>query len=300
MEFLPKPARTAVVRSAFAITGTPSAALKVSDITLTSAEVDPVAISTTVDSRINSPSAPESGLPAPNLPDSPVAEACATGFTATPVAAAMVELTLVAPCSPGAEVLFSHAGLVFSEMVGEDGRALVMVPALRASATFEAAIPAGKTLSVTTSVESLPLYRRTVLLTTTADGLELHAREFGAEYGAEGHVWSGARRGIEAVTQRTGGFMVSLGNGGGADGYRADVYTFPRALQGDTDPFELSLEAEISGLNCGREIDARVLSLDAASKLVTTDVTLSVPGCDAIGDFLVLKYPPQDLTVAAR
>jgi hypothetical protein len=60
----------------------------------------------------------------------------------------------------------------------------------------------------------------------------------------------------------------------------------------------LSVEAEVSELNCGQEIEAQSLQVGSDGKLKTRNLTLAVPDCDAIGNFLVLNNLLEDLKVA--
>ena len=62
----------------------------------------------------------------------------------------------------------------------------------------------------------------------------------------------------------------------------------------------LSVETEVSQANCGLEIEAQSLEVGTQGTVKTQNLTLAVPECDAIGDFLVLNNLLQDLKVAAK
>jgi hypothetical protein len=79
----------------------------------------------------------------------------------------------------------------------------------------------------------------------------------------------------------------------------AEVYTFPTAMGAQTGTIDLSVEAEVTVMNCGLEIEAQSLELQGGS-VKTQDLTLAVPECDAKGSFLVLNNLVQDLTVASN
>jgi hypothetical protein len=71
------------------------------------------------------------------------------------------------------------------------------------------------------------------------------------------------------------------------------VFTF--AVGTSTD---LILEAAVTGDTCGRDVLGETIHvIDGAVQV--SDLTMAMPGCDAIGDILMLKNPFQDMTLAA-
>jgi hypothetical protein len=146
----------------------------------------------------------------------------------------------------------------------------------------------------------VPLYDRVVVQWRGEAGIQVHAREDGADYGEAGHVWSGAARDVSAVAKGEGGFLTVLGDPDLPNPMQAEVYTFPSAFTESAKDVKLSVEAEVTDRNCGKEIRARAFQYDAGRNVSTQDLTLSVPGCDAVGSFLVLNNLLQDLTVASK
>ena len=78
----------------------------------------------------------------------------------------------------------------------------------------------------------------------------------------------------------------------------AEVYSFPVAKTAQEGDVALSVEAEVSEANCGLEIEAQALELRGDDPVKTQNLTLAVPDCDAVGNFLVLNNLLQDLKVA--
>jgi hypothetical protein len=81
-----------------------------------------------------------------------------------------------------------------------------------------------------------------------------------------------------------------------------EVYSLPRGSAGIS-AVDISVEAEITQTNCGRQIDAQTLSLGHGGdgrSLSTRDLTLSMPDCDAEGDFLVLNNLLENLKIAGN
>ena len=130
--------------------------------------------------------------------------------------------------------------------------------------------------------------------------MQIHALEYGAGYGDEGHVWAGAPRDMAAAAQGKGGFVTRHGRGGMDTALMAEVYTFPAGLMDREGDVELSVEAEVTQNNCDRDVEAQTIQISAGGKPLVQDLVLAMPGCDATGDFLVLKNLVNDLKIARK
>ena len=225
---------------------------------------------------------------------------CNAKLTAEPSAGAMVDLFLTAPCLAGERLTIHHGGLRFTEILGDDGSLTLSVPALAEQASFVVAFANGDGAVARTEVDSLPFYDRVAVQWSGETGLQIHAREFGADYGGEGHVWHGAPRDVTAVAGGQGGFMTRLGNDEVPDPMMVEVYTFPTSASRDEGQVAISLEAEVGETNCDREIAATAYELKGGGQARVQDLTMSLPGCEAIGEFLVLKNLLEDLTIARK
>lgn len=225
---------------------------------------------------------------------------CEPTLTAEPGAAAMVSLTLSASCLAGDRVTIHHSGLKFAEVVGDDGNLSVEVPALSEKAVFVVAFTNGDGAVVQTNVDSLPFYDRVAVQWKGSAGVELHAREFGSDYGTSGHVWRGVPRDISAVAGGEGGFLVQLGNPDVPEAMMAEVYTFPSGTSKAEGTVHLSLEAEVTEANCNKDVIAQTIELREDGELRVHEMEMSVPDCDASGEFLVLKNLLEDLTIASN
>jgi len=273
------------------------ALLEVEGITLTSAEFDSEIALPETDAQVVKASAPQSLPPAPESHNA-VAPACEITAEARPVAAAMVKLALDANCLPNERLTVHHNGMIFTETTDDQGQLDVTVPALAQEAVFILAFSNGDGAVAQTSVPELSDYNRVVLQWKGEAGFEIHAREFGADYGDKGHVWSGAPRDMAAAVTGEGGFITRNGNTEAAEPLMAEVYSFPTAASTHGGTVALSVEAEVSAANCGLEIEAQALELRDSDKIETQNLTLAVPECDAVGNFLVLNNLLQDLKVA--
>ncbi len=274
------------------------ALLDVEGIILTSAALDsPIALPTP-DNQVIKAAAPQSLPPVPDSHSATIPAACDIVAEAQAVAAAMVKVTLNAACLPNERLTVHHNGMIFTEVTDDKGRLNVTVPALAEEAVFVLAFGNGDGAVAQTSVPELSGFNRVVLQWKGAAGFELHAREFGADYEDAGHVWSGAPRDMTAAVLGEGGFMARNGDTDTSDPLMAEVYSFPVAAAAQEGDVALSVEAEVSEANCGLEIEAQALELRGSDQVKTQNLTLAVPDCDAVGNFLVLNNLLQDLKVA--
>ena len=255
--------------------------LQLQDITLTSK-------APSIDAALGKPDGRRSAIP------EPVTDDCGISLSATLAPLALVDLAFAAPCHGNERVTVHHSGFMFTATTGSDGSLSVQVPAMVENAVFIVELASGPGVVATTQVSGLDRIDRVALQWTGDSGLEIHAREFGAEYGQAGHVWSGAGDAGRASQ------VVRLGDDRQLAPRIVEIYSFDRNVAEQDGTVALSIEAEISGANCGREISAQTLELRAGQGLQTRDLVLSMPNCNAIGDFLVLNNLVEDLKIAAK
>ncbi len=222
---------------------------------------------------------------------------CDVMATATPGAMAMVDLQISAPCFINERLTIHHNGMIFTQTTDNSGNVSVNVPALSQQAVFIIAFGDGRGTVALASVPELADFNRVAVQWTGQAGFQLHAREFGAAYGAPGHVWSGLP---DDGNRQSLGFVTRLGDADTLVPQMAEVYTFPSGVSARAGVVALSVEAEVTAGNCGRDISAQSLELRGNSTLRTRDLEMAMPNCDAKGDFLVLNNLVDDLKIAAR
>ncbi|MRU15729.1 hypothetical protein FDP25_09850 [Roseovarius sp. A21] len=241
-----------------------------------------------------------SEAPVGDLPrEEPAPEfSCDFELTATPTAAAMVELELKAPCMVNERFTLHHNGLMFTSVTDDAGTSHMTVPALAENAIFIAAFPDGDGAVANAVVSSVEYYDRYVVQWQGQSGLQVHALEYGADYGDTGHVWAGAARDMGTAARGEGGFITRLGPTGMDSARMAEVYTFPTMTAQQDGEIDLSLEAEVTRANCGRDIEAQSLRISGTEAPEASDLVLAMPECDAVGDYLVLKNMFNNLKIA--
>ncbi len=278
-----------------------NAMLDVQEITLTSGELDAVIDVPETMEKVETADAPATELPQPEAPqDMAEAPACEILAEARPVAAAMVDLTLSASCLPNERVTVHHNGMIFSDMTSADGTLDLRVPALAEQAVFILAFSNGEGAVAQTTVEELADYNRAVVQWKGDTGFQIHAREFGANYGDPGHLWVDAPGDIAGAVSGGSGVITRHGAGDTDEPLIAEVYSFPKAYTTREGAIQLSVETEVTDANCGIEIEAQSLEVQPGGAIKTSNLILPVPDCDAKGSFLVLNNLLQDLKVAGQ
>ena len=278
--------------------------LEVQEITLTSGElapsVNPQPVSLpAADTQVVKASAPQS-LPEPEGRDVAIAPVCDMAAEARPIAAAMVQLSLDASCLPNERVTIHHNGMIFTQTTSAAGTLDITVPALAQDAVFIMAFSNGEGAVAQAIVEELVDFDRMVLQWKGDSGFEIHAREFGADYGDSGHIWQGAPGDVVDAVMGDNGFITRHGDVEAPEALIAEVYSFPIKATNNEGIVDLTVEAEVKNTNCGLEIEAQALQVSDGGDMKTRNLTLSVPDCDATGNFLVLNNLLADLKVAAR
>lgn len=216
---------------------------------------------------------------------------CDLKVSAEPRAGAMVALS-AASCTPNEIVTIHHNGMIFKTALDDQGVLDRVVPALNAHSVFIIETASGLTAKASAEVPEILGFNRIVLQWAGHGGFELHAREFGADYGEVGHVWSGtAHNGI--------GSVMRLGDMSIFSPLVAEVYSYPADNSPKDGTIELTVESEVTSANCDHTISAQTLDL-RSGLLRSRDLVLNMPNCEATGDFLVLNNLVENLTIAAN
>ncbi len=221
--------------------------------------------------------------------DSALARDCTPVLTASTEPGATVALTLRAPCDSGARVVLAHGGLTITQRVGANGRLTLAIPALDQAGQFEIRFADGRSVSAVHPVPDLSTVRRFAVQWLGLDGFVLHGFENGADFGQPGDV-SAAQPGPTA----TGSSLVALGEMSVDSPLMAQIYTFP--AEGLA---EVVVEAPVTAANCAQEMLGQTISSMEGSATVV-DLTLAMPDCSAVGDFLVLKNLAPDMKLATK
>ncbi|WP_417726834.1 hypothetical protein [Roseovarius sp.] len=225
--------------------------------------------------------------------------ACDYTMQARPLAAAMVEVTLSAPCQVNARYTLHHNGMMFTAVTDDQGQSTLKVPALAQAAVFIASFDNAEGAIATASVDTLVLYDRYVVQWRGGEALHVHALEYDADFGEAGHVWAQASHDMTRAATGEGGFLTQLGERDMDQALRAEVYTFPSGTATRRGAVHVQVEAEVTAANCGRDLEAQSIATGETG-LDVQDIVLAMPDCEGVGDFLVLKNLFNDLKIAAN
>jgi hypothetical protein len=286
------------------ISGTASDPLQVTDITLTSAPSDPLPSATPKEPASVRVAALDAPLTATSDATPPLAEqsdaSCDVSMTAVQNLVAMVDVEINAPCFVNERVTIHHNGMMFTEITDETGSVSVSVPALAQSAVFIAAFANGEGALANAKVTALAGYDRLVVQSKASGEMHINAFEFGATYRDRGHVHAKSRHSPDTAVDGQGGFVTRLGNDSQPDNLVAEVYTFPTGRTQQSGDIHVSVDARVTTDNCGLRTEAQTLEIIGGSSMKVQDLTLPVPACDAVGDYVVLQNLLQDLKVASN
>ncbi len=227
------------------------------------------------------------------VPSAPKTSDCNISARAVAVSGAMARLSLKAPCNPEERVEIHHSGLTVSQMTDSYGVLQMTIPALSEYAIFLISFEDETGTVATTHVTDIAQYNRVALQWQGETELQIHALEFGASYGSDGHVWDGAS------AQGTGD-IVRLGQQGLSKTQNIEVYSFPAGTSDQSGTIDLTVEAEVTEANCGHTLNVQALELLSDRRLRSRDMSLALPDCSRAGEFLVLNNLLSDLTIAAK
>ncbi|MEM6637710.1 MAG: hypothetical protein AAF667_17670 [Pseudomonadota bacterium] len=225
---------------------------------------------------------------------------CVNEVKASPIGDGMIRVGVYAPCNLNEPVTIRHAGLAFTVRTTTNGRVSAEMPAMIRDAEVQAIFQDGQSVTSQVDVPDADEFHRVALTWRGDTGLHIHALEFGAERGNGGHVWAGAPGFLGETKLGDGGTLITLGDATLLNANRAEVYTFPTARHAGTGTVRLSVEAEVLNTNCGGIIAAQTVQPDGLGGVVPTDLTLRLPECHAVGEFIELKNILRDLKLASK
>ncbi len=251
------------------------AAMQVASITLTSAGPDTLIGHNAADLLMQA--SLESAGETPMPENQRVATAgCDVAVSATAQPAATLALLVTAPCLTGERLTVQHDALTFTDVIPQTGELGLTLPALSEAAAITVAFDTGHRVEATAQVSDWADYNRYLLHWRGAEELKI-----------ESHA-------------ETGGELFSLGAENLPDPRQALVYSYALDQGARSSEGAVSIKAEVTAENCEKDLQAQAIEFRAGKLLARQELTLSMPGCAYIGQFLVLNNPLQNLTVAAR
>lgn len=145
----------------------------------------------------------------------------------------------------------------------------------------------GRMLRDTVAVPAAAAYDRVALQWQGADAFALQAYEFGAEFGAPGHIHR------DNPTDAGGdvtGRLTALGDPTVLWPLQTEVYTYPAAYRMADGGIRLETEAMITEHTCGREVSAETIVAKAGAVQPVAVIGATLPPCDGADGFIVLRH----------
>ncbi len=224
-----------------------------------------------------------------------LAEACPVSLDLSNADNALIAITLVAPCHADERVVLKHAGLTITAKTTLTGALFADLPALLQDAQVEVMFRDTTSVAASVAVPELAGLRRFAVQWQQDDAFQLHGFEDGSDFGGPGDVSAATPHQPIAGAPAKGGFLTLLGDATTDLPMLAQVYTYPKD---STIKPEIVVEAAVTAATCGREMLGQTLQTTAGTVKVS-DMSLAMPDCDAVGDYLVLKNLVQDMTIAS-
>ncbi len=204
---------------------------------------------------------------------------------------AMLDLGLLAPCRPDQRVLIRHGGLVVTGRTSSAGTLIASIPALVAPAEVTLAFADDTSVTQSVAVPDLAQFDRFGVQWTEGDAFQLHAFEQ-----KTGQETFGDTLGTPSAA---GGFLSRIGDAAAPRPLLAEVYTFPAGVRALSDDVQLNIESAVTAATCGREILGETLQL-TGGRLTLRDLVIEMPGCDALGEYVVLPNPVSPEKLASN
>ena len=224
-----------------------------------------------------------------------VIDACPVSLELSNAENALIVLTLVAPCHADERVVLKHAGLTVTAKTTLTGALFTDLPALAQDAKVEVMFKDSTTVAATVAVPELASLRRFAVQWQQDDSFQLHAFEDGSDFGGPGDISQANLHQPVVGVPAKGGFLTLLGDATTDLPMLAQVYTYPKDAK--IKP-EIVVEAAVTEATCGRELLGQTLQT-TAGLVEVSDMSLAMPDCNAVGDYLVLKNLVQDTTIAS-
>lgn len=206
-------------------------------------------------------------------------------------APAMIDVSVTSSCHANERIVISHAGLGFAGMTDEKGRYHTVVPAMSAKGAVSAQIGPDLMLADERMVPDIASVRRFALVQRGQGGLHLNA--FIGD-SAIGNTTDLQPENSGAGQSDGGGFMIILGDGAMDRPMTTEVISVP---SNQLVP-RLQVVVDVTDKTCGRDLLGSILRMSPTTTPITDGLSLAVPGCDAVGERVVLDMERADAAVA--
>ena len=225
---------------------------------------------------------------------------CKVTLSAMGTPAAMALVHIDAPCQQNEDFVISHESLRFSGRTDRAGQAEIMAPILAIDAKLSVLFDNVAFARTAIYMPDVSQYDRTVLQWRGKANLQLHVLESGASIGQPGHIWSGSSHTPEQAILGLHGFVVHYGSDVADIPYQAETYSYPARYGRPDMSVTMPIGVMVTPQNCGRSIPAQITQVVSGRMWSPSAVSIAVPPCDQIGNFVMLPDAISAYTRLAR
>lgn len=222
-------------------------------------------------------------------------QSCDLNMTLAAQDDATIGVIVTAPCHADQRAVLTHAGLAITLKATGDGMVLTEIPALSRNAEVQIKFGDGAQASGAIDVPEAATVRRFGVQWQGVEGFGVHGFENGAGFDQPGDVSAANPHTPISGIPAKGGHLMILGDSTVDLPLLAEVYTWP------ADPavkVDIVTEAAVTRETCGADLLGETLNTFGGETLIT-DLTVAMPSCDTVGDYLVLKNLALDPKLAA-
>lgn len=196
--------------------------------------------------------------------------------------AGLLQVALDAPCHPRTPLTLRFNHLVATDTTDARGRWDQTLPALSEEASISVSL-ADVTVAARLRHQRAGAQEHVILAWT---GVQTFRIRPDAPPGARSSL-------VEIPTGR----FTNVGDGNGA---AFEIFSLPSDANGSNAVVRLSVDAEVTGGNCGRIATTLAYQTGYLGQLRPTEIAYTMPDCDRVGEFVRLQNLFRDLRLAGR
>ena len=192
-----------------------------------------------------------------------------------------ISAALSASCAGGANIKVTDGALTLSAMADQDGNWQALLPALSARTEVSVHFQQAQIATQTIDTPSATTFDRVILSAHKASSMHLDIHETAPGEDGSGHISAEMPR---SPDDPVGGYLMSYA---GPEGSQIELYTAPSSVT----QARLQIEAQVTPDNCGTTATGTVQRFDAGVAGPAQSVSIDMPSCEAVGQFVVLPLP---------
>ncbi|WP_316013704.1 hypothetical protein [Roseobacter sp. HKCCA0434] len=239
----------------------------------------------------------EPEMPRVDATPAPEIAECSATLLASAKLGEMLALTLTSECRPNSIVTLRYSGLSFTDVTDEAGVLQVDVPAFDENTRISAEFLDGTEAEADITVRGIDRIARVGIAWEGEMDLDLHAFEFTAGEGTEGHIWQGNERSYRESRRGGGGYMTRMGLPGAR---QVEVYTLPvsrRTQRGVVDT-QVRFGADVT--ECDDRIEVLSIYNNQALRSDRRTISIDTAGCGANAQSVSFDSAVRSILVAER